>query len=97
MIYQDLIQQLERKGTHYEEENGLTIGEVYTIIDGDHIKLLGRDSSDGRTCLIIAYKPKHNVNVDNWFYWFPSEEQFNTFNAMAEIYNSVVAYNTNEV
>ena len=63
------------KPTNYEKKHGIKIKDVRVIVDLPDIKLVERETSDGRYGLFIFFK--NSTVFDVWKFWMPSETQWN--------------------
>ena len=64
-----------KKPTNYEKKKGIKIKKVRIIVDLPDIKLVERETSDGRYGLFIFFK--NSTVYDVWKFWMPSETQWN--------------------
>ena len=64
-----------KKPTNYEKRKGIKIKSVKIIVDLPDIKLVERETSDGRYGLFIFFK--NSTVYDVWKFWMPSETQWN--------------------
>jgi len=63
-----------KKPTNYEKRKGIKIKSVKIIVDLPDIKLVERETSDGRYGLFIFFK--NSTVYDVWKFWMPSETQW---------------------
>lgn len=61
--------------TNYEKRKGIKIRDVRIIVDLPDLKLVERETSDGRYGLFIFFK--NSTVFDVWKFWMPSETQWN--------------------
>ena len=64
-----------KKPTNYEKKKGIKIKDVRIIVDLPDIKLVERETDDGRYGLFIFFK--NSTVFDIWKFWMPSEAQWN--------------------
>jgi len=70
--------------THYEKKNGLAVTGHCLVFEEEDFKVMFRESSDRRNCLIIFLKA--STVGGHWFFWIPSETQARSLGAVYDIY-----------
>jgi hypothetical protein len=82
--FENAREYVARMGTHYERRHGLGVTGHCLVLDEEDFKVMFRESSDRRNCLIVFFKA--STVGGHWFFWIPSETQARNFGGIYEIY-----------